>query len=183
MPNHRAAAGSRRHPIQSDLAGALADGISDVENLKEEMEEWANSLESNNMEHLPKYDEVTEAKDALENGLDGLQGIEVPEFLGDLDASFTIDTRKKAQSRSYRLANAMNAIDAAKCAAESWLEEHDELELPSEDDEPAEDDDGEPITQEMIEERDRQREAAEEFVNEVENAYAELENVSFPGMY
>jgi hypothetical protein len=177
----RRAAGSRNHPVQADLAGALGDGTSEVEELKNEMEEWAESLESNSMEHLPKYDEVTEAKDALEAGLDTLQGIEVPEFLESIDASYTQDTRRKAQSRSYRLGNATNAIEAAKDAANSWLEENDELELMSDAD--AIEDGAEEVTQEMVDERRSQRDDAEQFASEVENALGELENVSFPSMY
>jgi regulator of replication initiation timing len=173
MTNRRAA-GSRNHPVKSDLAGALSDGISEIEELKTEMEEWKDSLESNNMEHLPKYDEVQEAYDALETGLDALQGIEVPEFLEEIDASYTQDTRRKAQSRSYRLGNALNAIDAAKCAAESWLDENPELEV---------EDDPEGELQAVADERAKQREAAEEFFNEVDSAYSELDCVSFPGMY
>lgn len=177
----RRPAGSRNHPVKADLATAFEDGKSEVDELKGEIEEWSESLESNNMEHLPKYEEVTEAKDALEAGLEALESITVPDFLEEIDASYTQDTRKKAQSRSYRLGNAQNALDAAKCAAEAWLEENEALELMSDAD--AIEDGAEEVTQAMVDERQAQRDAAEEFVNELDGAMDELNNVSFPSMY
>lgn len=39
----------------------------DLEDLHSEMEEWSSNMESNSMEHLPKYEAVQEAMNALEN--------------------------------------------------------------------------------------------------------------------
>jgi hypothetical protein len=50
---------------------ALDNGRSEVEQLTEEMTEWRENLESNDMSHLPKYDEVSETAETLEiSGLD-----------------------------------------------------------------------------------------------------------------
>jgi hypothetical protein len=189
---------SRFHPMPADISGAFDNGRSEVESLKDEMEEWSGNMEGANMEHLPKFEEVTEAKDALENALNTLEGIEVPEFLEGEDASYTNDTRtRESRTRGVRLQNALNALDAAKACAQNWLDENDELELTEaqpidEDDPPAEDEDGDAedpvaeedvVTQEMVDERYEQREAAEQFINEMDDAMGELENVSFPGMY
>ena len=58
----RRPAGSRNHPMPSTILGAIESGASVIEELHGEMEEWASSLESNSMEHLPKYEEVGEAR-------------------------------------------------------------------------------------------------------------------------
>jgi chromosome segregation ATPase len=182
----RRPAGRRDFPVQTDLSGALDGGTTDIEGLKDEMEEWASNLESNNMEHLPKYEEVNEAKDQLETAVDTLQGLEVPEHLEDLDARYTIDTRTSAQSRSGRLDNAMNALNAAKDAAQAWLDEHEALEATDTED-PDELADleakDEVVTQEMADEDAAQVEATEQFVNDLESAIGDAEGVSFPGMY
>jgi len=47
--------------------GSLEDALSDIEALKEEIEEWRDNLESNSMDHLPKYEEVSEAADNLDS--------------------------------------------------------------------------------------------------------------------
>jgi paraquat-inducible protein B len=41
--------------------------FSEVESLTEEMTSWRDNMSGANMEHLPKYDEVSEACDELEN--------------------------------------------------------------------------------------------------------------------
>ena len=180
----RRPAGSRAAPIQSDIGSAFDAGRQDVTDLKEEIEAWKDGLEGNNMEHLPKYEEVSECYDALDSAIGGLEGIEVPDCMEGFDASYTQDTRQSAQSRAGRLNNAMAALDAVKSACEQWLEEFPELEATDTDDEdaPVEGDD-DFIDEAMVQERETQRGEVEEFQTELENAYSELENVSFPGMY
>lgn len=41
--------------------------VSDIESLKDEMSEWRDNMESNGMENVPKFEEVSECADALEN--------------------------------------------------------------------------------------------------------------------
>jgi hypothetical protein len=178
----RRPSGSRNTPIKSDLASAFDAGMSEVESLKEEIEEWKSSLESNNMEHLPKYEELEECYSNLENGLDALQGLTIPDFLGDVEADYTQDTRSSARSRSARLDNATRALEAAKEAAEGWLEDHPSLEESTDPDE-GEDTPTEVVTLEDVEEREGQRTEAEDAITEMDNALSELGNVSFPGMY
>ena len=177
----RRPAGTRNFAVQSDVEGAFSSARDDMTDLKQEIEDWKDNLGGNNMEHLPKYEEVSECYDALDSGVSTLEGIEVPEVLQGYAANYTIDTRQSAQSRNGRMADAMNALDAAKSACEARLEENEALEADE-----AEDFDGDPdafITEEMVDEREAQRTEVEEFQTELENAYGELENVSFPGMY
>jgi chromosome segregation ATPase len=49
----------------------------DLEELMSEMESWRDNMSSANMEHLPKYDEVSEAYDNLESMKDELEGIDL----------------------------------------------------------------------------------------------------------
>jgi hypothetical protein len=81
-----------------------------VEDLRQEMEEWQQSLESNGMEHLPKYEEVEEAVTLLEQAVGELE--ELNELVGDLSDEiknkpiyYTYDTRRKAGARWGRLSN------------------------------------------------------------------------------
>lgn len=180
----RRPAGSRNFPVTSDVSGAFDTGRSDVQDLKQEIEDWKSSLESNNMEHLPKYEELEECYGYLETASDALEGVEPPECVQGVSANFTIDTRTSANSRSGRLQNAMNALDAAKSSCEAWLDENEELEATDTEDEDAPKE-GEAgfVSDDDVSEREQQRSDVEEFQNELENAYSELENVGFPGMY
>jgi chromosome segregation ATPase len=179
----RRPSGSRNVPCTAELSGALDGGTSSVEELKDEMEEWASNLESNSMEHLPKYDEVNEAKEALESAVDALQSIDTPEFITDLEVKFTRDTRQSANSRSGRLDNARNELDAALSGAQAWLDDNEELEANDPADPDSYDENEETVTDEAVTERNDEREAVQTFVDELESAISELDNVSFPGMY
>ena len=71
---------------QEELDALLADmeaqfaliDVSDIEGLKEEIETWRDGMEGTNLEYSSKYDELTECFDALELGVDGLEGNEAP---------------------------------------------------------------------------------------------------------
>lgn len=173
--------GERAKLVTSTIDGAFEEGKSEVECLKDEITEWKDNMESNSMENLPKFDEVSECADAIESGMDTLDSLEVPECLQGVEVTYTVDTRRKAQSRNGRMGNALSALDAAKAGAEAWLEDNEELEANEDDEERDEED--ELVTQAEADEREEQRSAVEEFINELENAYGELEGVSFPGMY
>lgn len=175
MTRHRAKAGSRNHPVTDTVGGAFDTGKSGVQDLLEQMEEWASNLESNNMEHLPKYEEVCEARDTLQNAIDSLEGIEVPEAVDGVEVTYTIDTRHSARSRGGQMSNALAALDAAKSAAQDWLDSDDGAELDHDPENP------ESPTEEEVDERQAACDKVEGFIND--NGYCEAEGVSFPGMY
>ena len=181
----RRPAGQRAKPVTATCEGAWEDGKSEVESLKEEIEEWKSSLESNNMEHLPKYEELEECYGELESGYDTLESIDFPSVLSDVQVSYTQDTRQQAQSRSGRLSNALGALEAAKSEAESWLENNPELEVVErdEEDEEQELEDGQTYGQDEADARENERSEVEEFINQMDEAISSLENVNFPGMY
>jgi DNA repair exonuclease SbcCD ATPase subunit len=180
---HRRPRGERAKQFTSDVEGAFEGGKSDIEELKGEIEEWKDNLEGNNMEHLPKYEEVEEAYSALESAMDALDGIEVPECVGSESLTYTQDTRTSAQSRAGRLDNALNQLHAALGTAQAWLDENEELKVNDPEDEEEGDPDVPAVTQEQADEREEQRSAVEKFINDLESAIGEAENVSFPGMY
>lgn len=51
----------------------LLSSYSDIESLKDEMVEWKENMESNSMEALPKFEEVSECADSLETVYDDLE--------------------------------------------------------------------------------------------------------------
>lgn len=182
----RRPAGSRNHPVTSSILGAVEGAASVLEELHGEMEEWASNMEGNSMEHLPKYDEVSEARDALEGPKDELLSIELPEEIGGVEVRYTQDTRQSANSRSGRLNNAADELRAAEAGLEQWLEDNPGLE--ANEGEPIEIDpeDGpveELVTQEEADAREELREKAQEALDTIQNQLSELDNISFPGMY
>lgn len=53
---------------------------SEIDNLKSEMESWRDNLDGANMSHLPKYDQVSECADVLDNALSTLEGLSIDGF-------------------------------------------------------------------------------------------------------
>lgn len=150
----RRPAGTRNHPVTSTIGGAIESAVSVIEELHTEMEDWASNMEGNSMEHLPKYDEVNEAKDALESPKDELEGLDLPEEVSGVEVSYTQDTRQSANSRSGRLNNALDELRAAEAGLDSEVERLEEL-----------------------------LEKAREAKDTLEAQISELESVNFPGMY
>lgn len=110
------------------LGGAIEAAAAEVAELFDEMENWASNMEGANMEHMPKYDEVSAAKDELEQIKDALEGLDVPQAAADLEVSY-MEYRpygRKGPSRSMRLSNAESQFDAAKSRLEELIEELNE---------------------------------------------------------
>lgn len=158
------------------VQGAVEGAQSEIESLFDEMEEWASNMEGNNMEHLPKYDEVNEAKDALEQAKDPLDSVDIPQEVADLEVTYQ-EYRpygRKPMSRSMRLSNAQNMLSAAIDRAEQYRDELKEADDRDEEDE------------ERDEEVDNGRLNPEddfEFIDELQTSMDECDNVSFPGMF
>ena len=110
---------------ESTISGAVSDAFSTIEALQDEMSEWASNMEGNNMEHLPKYDTVSEARDTLENANDepDVPG-KLPEGLEDKVQYSTI--KKRRLSRSDRRDGATSALEATAEHIEKFLDDHDE---------------------------------------------------------
>ena len=147
----------------------------EIEALNEEIGEWRDNMESASMEHLPKYEEVSECAEALEAGQDSLEAADLSE-LGDkienLPVKTTQDTRKKAGSRAGRLGNATVLLQAAMEVLEEFT--HKDVSF---------DEAGGPTTEKAIEAAEDLAEEVTAAAQEIQNALDELENASFPGMF
>lgn len=161
--------GSRNEPYESTVQGAFDDAKSEVETLADEIREWCDSLESNGMEHLPKYEEVSEAAEYLEEARDTLDSVFLSDLgseVEDLPIKTSQDTRRKAMSRSGRRGNATVLLYAVKDALQGVVDA-DRSFLPEAEKEAA----------------DEKAEEVQSALEEVGNAIDALENVCFPGMY
>jgi hypothetical protein len=170
----------------------MAAGV--VEELQEEMTEWQSNMEGANMDHLPKYEQVSECVDALENSEVRNRVDAMATMLGtvcqppkgdtaglpalDLDsltASY-IEHTKKRKSRADRLGDAQQYLAAAVDALDARLDtlrEADKARLAE-------------LEREATgaeSEEDPRLEEVETALAEVREAMEWLEGVEFPGMF
>lgn len=144
-----------------------------VEDLASEMGDWRDSLESNSMEHLPKYEEVSEAADTLENagqeiettvdelstaleGLGELNGVSVD----TIEISYT-ERSRRGSPRWLRRDNAIASLQAAVDYIENALAAQREQDK---------------IDNEALD-------SVEEHTQSLAEHLDEIENVEFPGMF
>ncbi len=114
--------------------GAFEGGKSDVAFLKEDIENWKSNMESNSMEHLPKYEEVEACYTALEEAVEKLDEVEWPSNEeGEIDGSvaymeYRPVNKKRGPPRWMQLSSAESQLEAAKGSLEEYLAEHGENE-------------------------------------------------------
>jgi hypothetical protein len=98
-----------------------------VEDLASEMGDWRDNLESNSMEHLPKYEEVSEAADTLENAgqeiessVDELRAAleEIKELNGEIVGSIEISYTEHSRRGSPRWLRRDNAVAPLRAAVD-----------------------------------------------------------------
>lgn len=63
--------------IVDKFTSEVQAAVSGVEELYDEIDSWASNMESANMEHLPKYEEVTECRDALDQLKTDLEDVSI----------------------------------------------------------------------------------------------------------
>lgn len=103
------------------LADAVSTGISELQELGEEMRSWADNMESGNLGHTDKFYAVSEAAEQLEY----IDEPDVPEdWIGELTVTFSTGYKKRGTPRWLRRDNATAPLQAAKDALEEWLEEN-----------------------------------------------------------
>lgn len=98
------------------IGDTLEGAKSIVSELQDEMESWKDSLESNEMEHLPKYEEVEQCYTALEEGneaLDQFDDLYLPSDIADQEATYVYSKPygRKPMSRADRLAEALAVLE------------------------------------------------------------------------
>lgn len=158
-------------PRQTTAEAAFEDAKADIESLYDEMTEWSENMESNNMEGLPKYEEVNEAKEALEQAKDSLEDVDfssLPDAIRETEVSYTEAKPygRKPEPRWMRLSNCVSMLHAAKDVVTAA----EEAEMANEGQPDDEDDEQEEVDFGTI-------------GNGIGDAIDYAESVSFPGMY
>lgn len=143
------------------LMEALAAVREDVEELMCEMEEWRDNLDSADMSHLPKYDEVDECHRQLETAHDQICSAytEMEELLTNRAPGTFVVSMPELVGRKVGTSRAARGEDAylRGCAVVGYLEEVQKRMLPP-----------------QFEER---------LTSELEDAVEEIAAVDFPGMF
>ena len=176
--------GQRDLPVKCSMEYAMDNAITMIVDLKDEIEQWKESLECAGMDHLDKYGELEECHSYLEQATYGLEdsGLlegwkNVAALLPHMDVpelELTQDTRRCASSRSYRLDNARRFAEAVSdYLTDEFLRDWD-------------DDASRNFLTEYKDATEEQEEAVEELRDqfyEWKNGIAALDDVFFPGMY
>ena len=114
---------------ETTLEAAVADALSEIESLRDEMQEMDDNMSGANMEHLPKYEVVSTALQELEEHCD--QSIDVPEWAQALSVKYMemVNRRRgRGPSRDVRLGNATAMLGAAIEAIDAEIERREKLE-------------------------------------------------------
>ena len=143
----------------TDIENAVADAMSELSGLGEELRSWYDNMPEN-FQNGDKGSMVDEAANTLES----LNEVEVPACLSTVPVAYQSD--RKAQSRSARCGEAVNMLNIAKDNAQAFLDEN----LP-------EDETKDTETQAT------QREEIDSFISELDEVISEAEGVEFPGMF
>lgn len=145
---------------ETTIEEAVQDAISEVESLRDEMNEWRDNIEER-FGGTEKYERVSEAADQLDN----VQEIDIPESLREMKVT-VVSQRKSSKKSPYprwlRLQNAIEALGAVR----SLLEEGTENSLIEDD-------------QKKIDLTDD----VEQLMTDVGDAIDNLEGVEFPTMF
>lgn len=157
----------------STVAAAIADGLNEIESLKDEMGEWRDNMSGTGLENTEKYSMVEEAADTLESahssiesGHSSLEGIGVYEdILGAAEIKYFEQVnanKRRGCSRSVRLGNAILMINAGLEKIEAYLEENSNT-----------------ADEAQVEVND----ALSSAKSEIEDGISDAEGVDFPGMF
>lgn len=167
-----------------DVISLLEMAASDVQALTEEMEEWQGNMEGANMEHLPKYEQVTECVSGLQDAdlatyvetlVDALGAAEQHGFACNESIEHVVSTAKR-QSRADRLGEACGYLEVALDSIEGRLVKH--FANLSREPEPADDAEGAERQQKLDSLYD-----VESATQDVRNAWDGLLGVEFPGAF
>lgn len=166
---------SKRHvPHESTLETAIDDAANAIEELHGEMEEQCDNMESNEMEHLPRYETISQTRDSLDEAMQYAQEAqsEITNMRSDVQSfkvEYTQDERKAAWSRPGRRDN----IDSLLAGIiESIDEKMGEIEDTDFNEDEAKEEEAESIKCEL-----------DEIRQSIESAQSSLQEAEFPGMF
>jgi ABC-type transporter Mla subunit MlaD len=152
----------------STISAAVADGMSELQSLRDEVREVADNASGTALENTQRIQTLSETADTLDSYVDDEP--DAPAFLADLPTKYTTthNARKgRGDSRATRHDNAINALRAAADEVASWLE------------------DVEGNTEgKTEEEREEMKDAAETYKDAIEEVVDNLDGaVEYPGMF
>ncbi len=137
---------------ESTVEGAIDDAMSAFEELGSECREVCDNMPES-LQSTDRYSTLDETANELEY----LSAPDVPECVSGLTVTFSYKPQRR-MSRSDRRHEAIRTIEAAKDAAQEWLDD------------------------EANAEHD-QRDEVETLVSEIDDIVGTAENVEFPGMF
>ena len=157
-----------------------------LEDLHSQMEEWQSNMEGNNMEHLPKYEEVQTATDALDNAGTEIESnaerlsseLEKCGEILDQTVSYIlmVPYKGRGEPRWMQCANAIASLQAAV----EYLDDEDNLVKLDDEGEPVtRTEDGEEVNVLWSDENDD----ITSYRDSLRDALEEAEQVEFPGMF
>lgn len=176
---------SKTAPASTDIESAVNDSYSGMAELKDELQNWLDNIPEN-LQNGSKADELREAIDAIE----GVSEITVPDCLTDgKDVPSVTYYASKKTSRSGRRDTLTSMLSGAADAAREYIELLNELGYHDEGSLKlmpglleAERESWSVGLPQTADERDSWVTDCEAFIEEVENAQSEYDNVNFPGM-
>lgn len=168
------------------LFDAVTTALDDIGSLRDEMEEWRDNLDNANMSHMPKYEEVSEAVDALDSATDYLSADDTPDILRQVPVRFAQSTKKR-MSRGDRMANVTAILYAIQTAVQDMGEKLDDeqdgvSEKLAETDPPVSEEER-LVMEGRLDTLDELKGEVEDFNQNVEEVISNAEGVCFPGMY
>lgn len=151
-------------PYKTTLSAAIGDAYGEFQNLRDEMRETADNMESGNLGHTDKAQRCGEAADTLDGFADDEPNI--PENVGEMPVTTTqMENKRKGRgnSRDVRCSNAVTLLQAAVDVIETKLETFDK--------------------EGLSETEEAEKSDLEELKDALETAAGDAEVVEFPGMF
>ena len=161
-------AAQEQHVIRGTVSGFVGDAPGLAEELREELQSWLDGLPEN-LQSGDKAQALEEAISYLDDVADG--EITVPECLENYPAS-TYWKRKAKESRGTRRNYIVALLEAAKDAAQEFIDKQEQEVMG--------------LVGVAVEVRTRvnkQTDAAQAFIDEVDGWIDTLDGVEFPGMF
>ena len=162
----------KRVEVKGTVESFIEDAKSDAEGLKEEMEEWRDNMGQNaGLMATSKYETIDQTANDLDSGCNELDGITVPDSLGEIEITTTVwrPYGKQAPSRADRMGEVSCLLNEAKDALEG-IDPEEFLKGKAEGTEL------ENLKTELEADRD-------ELVSAIDSALSTFESCEFPGMF
>lgn len=165
----------------TDMESAASDAYSGMEELKDELQEWLDNMPES-LRNGSKADELQEAIDTI----DGVSEIDIPDCISNgKDVPQVSYVASKKSSRAGRRDTITSMLSGAADAGREYIEQLNALEFDAGGVLITPPDGGEDWTEGLPaseNERDSWVSDIESFIDEVESAQSEYDNVNFPGM-